>query len=702
MGHDPELEFLQDRELLDVANLLASRRLPEPPLDPAFRSSLRRDLRRRQWEMLETSLPWWRRPFAGPGLAWSGAALGAVMIAAAVLFATHGGSPSGVAVVSSPLDHMRDVAVLQPMELRFAQPMDHQSVETALQIQPATKVNYVWQGNTLIVQPAAGQLAPNTQYRMTLAPTATTSTGTPLAKPATIVFVTAAAPAPTPTASPTPQPTGIALGTPVQVAPAASAVAPAWAGSTLYFAAPDDSLQSAPAAGGTPTSLNVPAVASIALGSDGNSPKLAVMSADAVTTLGQDGSSLERHLVSGGLAIAWYRPGEAVVALPAGVYDAKGGTVDLTHALVQFTAPAQQVAFSPDGSRLLYDDATGKVHLVDIQAGKDTAWQSSTSGLPVWSQDGTQTAFLTLQGVETAAPDGTGASPLATFDQLGVHSGDGVTLAWSGTAVLATTPAGLAGVDTVLKAPVQLATGSGYAVPAASPDHGSLAYVQGGRLWVVPLQRPGQDVQLLVKAKAVLQSFMDARKAGDSTTAGKYLDSAGQQAYGKSLIVNGQPHLARWFSVFTQAHPDGSVLAVVRLVLADDKEVEVSQLDESITLVSAADGTVAVDGVTATPLRKVDSGPEVLGVQIAGGKLQVQFDSDLDPSTVSSAAVTAPDGTATGISPVYANRTITFDLSAEPADMQLELVIPDGLKDVGGHPAAQPISISLVVPSNSS
>lgn len=700
---DPELEFLKDPELLEVATLLRSRRLPEAPLDPAFQSSLRRDLRRKHWETLETSLPWWRRLTAGPALAWSGAALGAVMIAAAVLFALHTPSPSNVAFVSSPLDHMRDVAVLQPMELTFAQPMDHQSVESALQIQPATKVSYVWQGNTLLVQPQAGQLAPNTQYRMTLAPTAATASGTPLAKPATIVFVTAAAPAPSPTVSPTPQTAGIALGTPVQLAPGGSAVAPVWSGSTLYFAGADGSLESVPAAGGTPTNLGVPAGTAIAVGYDGNSAELATLSAGAVTTLSPDGTHVQQHVAAGGLAIAWHGPG-AEVALPSGIFDLRGAAVDLGHPLVKFSSPARSAVFSPDGSHLLYEDATGTVHQVDVGTGKDTAWQVSAAGLPAWSQDGTKVAFLTPQGVDTAGPDGTDAVPVATFSQLGVQNGDGVSLTWSGSDILAATPAGLTGIDATLgSAPVHLASGSGYASPSASPDRGSLAYLQDGALYTAALQRPGQEGALLSKAQAVLQAFMSARVAGDSATAAKYMDAAGQQAYAKSgLVFNGEPHLARWFSVFTQPRSDGTVVALVRLVLADSKGVEVSQLDETISLVSAADGTVSVDGLTAiSPQRPVDSGPEVVGVTLTGTQLQVQFDSDLDPATLGSVALIGSAGTPLTLSPTYGNRTITFDLSSLQQGTQLQLSIPGSVKDVGGHGAAQPLTIPVVVPASS-
>src|SRR5438477_12703321 len=83
--HDPELEdILQDDELRRVAAVLSSVRSPEPPLDDAFRTSLRRQLMQQAWAMSEGRYSWWRRAFAPPGLAWAGADAGLVLIASVV------------------------------------------------------------------------------------------------------------------------------------------------------------------------------------------------------------------------------------------------------------------------------------------------------------------------------------------------------------------------------------------------------------------------------------------------------------------------------------------------------------------------------------------------------------------------------------------------------------------------------------------
>src|SRR5207237_7233357 len=84
--------------------------------------------------------------------------------------------------------------------------MDHTSTEHAVQITPATTVTFSWESNTLAVQPASGNLAPNTQYQVTIGPEARTSSGKKVAAPQTITFVTqapaAVAPSPTPRATP--------------------------------------------------------------------------------------------------------------------------------------------------------------------------------------------------------------------------------------------------------------------------------------------------------------------------------------------------------------------------------------------------------------------------------------------------------------------------------------------------------------------
>lgn len=694
--HDPDLEFLQDRELLELATLLRSRRPPEPPLDPAFRSSLRRELRRKHYELLEPSTSWWRRLTSGPGLAWSGATAGAVAIAVALVFALHPPPLSGTTYVSSPLDHMRNVAVVQPMKLTFQTAMDHQSVESALQIQPATSVTYSWRGNTLYVQPVAGQLAPNTQYKLTLTTTAKTEAGQPIQQPATITFVTGATkpPAPTPSTSPSPAAPGLALAQPVQLAPAAP-VTPAWSadGATLYFAGADGTLESIARGGGSPQPLGgaaVTGVRQIAVSPDGAT--LAVATDSSVTTLQRDGTQAVTFPAGGTLALSW-RAGKLYAALPAGVFEVKKGLDQ--HAATAFAVPAQQAAFSPSGQQLLYLDTSARVHLLDLPSGQDTAWPVAVTTLPEWSQDGGRAAYLTADGLAIAGPDGTGATPLATLAQLGLAAPTGAEIAWSGGAVLTAGAAELGGVDTTLKQPAQLAAGNFTAITGSS-RRADIAYVQDGALWTASLLHPGVQPQLESAAEQALKSFMDARVAGDADTAQKLLATPAAAEYRKAtLLFTGKPALARWFGVFEQARPDGSVVEIVRLVLSDEHQVDVQQLDETLTMRQNADGTFSVVDVQQSATRPVDAGPEVVGIAVAGGQVTVTFDSDLKPDSVAGITLGGAQGT-------YAQRVLTFALSgAQPGDV-LTLTIPTTVQDLSGRSAAQAQTVQIVVPSSSS
>src|SRR5579864_677961 len=131
--HDPDLDdVLQDDELRRIATLLGSAQTPEPPLDDAYRTGLRRQLMQQAWSMTEGRQSWWRRAFAPPGLAWAGAAAGLVLIMSVVIYTSlqPGGGVQQI-VVQSPVDGDRSVALAQPILVKFNQPMDHPSTEAA-------------------------------------------------------------------------------------------------------------------------------------------------------------------------------------------------------------------------------------------------------------------------------------------------------------------------------------------------------------------------------------------------------------------------------------------------------------------------------------------------------------------------------------------------------------------------------------------
>src|SRR4030088_2156804 len=85
--HDPELDaVLRDIELRRLAELLSFARRPEPPLDEAFRSDLRRQLMQQAWEMSAGRASLWQRLFAPPRLAWVGATAGVPLLPRGVLY----------------------------------------------------------------------------------------------------------------------------------------------------------------------------------------------------------------------------------------------------------------------------------------------------------------------------------------------------------------------------------------------------------------------------------------------------------------------------------------------------------------------------------------------------------------------------------------------------------------------------------------
>ena len=690
MSHwlDPDLDFLESRDLRELASLLSARHAPEPPLDPAFRSQLRRELLRQQWQTLEVREPIWRRVFTGPGLAWSGAAVGAVLVAAAVLFAIQPTVPNHVQLVSSPLDHAHNVALVEPMQLQFQQPMDHASVESALHIEPATAVTYAWQGNTLLVQPQAGQLAANTQYKLTLDSKAQTTQGRHLDQDQTFVFVTAAPPSPSPAPTPTPAGPAMVLANAAQLGPAGS-VTPAWSpdGTTIYYAAPDGSLQSLSAAGGTPTPLDLGGVLAISVAPDGQ--HLAVLAQDGTYTLKSDGSDLKKQTLPSPLAVGW-RQGGPVAATSAGefTWDDSGKTIT---PLATFAA--QQVAIAPAGDALLYTDLTGTVHL--LQNGQDAPWTTTAASLPVWSAAGDKVAFATDTGIDVSGPDGLTPSQAATFDQLGAGSAADVALAWSDGQVLAATPGGLYAIETTAPAVTQVSTLT-FSGVSSSPKANSVAWLRDGALWTAGVSRPAQRDALAQQARSVVEKFLADRAAGDSQGARAYLDEQGRKVYDDhKLLLKGDTHLTRWFVVYVQPLDDGTATVFTRLLLAR-KGVEERQLDELLTLQPDAGGTLLVHDASFGKSRNVDSGPEVLSITTTPGQVQVVFDSDLDPTTAAAITLTGPGGVS--LTGTYGSRTLTFDVSAVPADLALKLIVPTSVKDVNGTMAAQQLQLSLLAP----
>ena len=173
------------------------------------------------------------RIFSGPGMA-VGLAAAAVLLLGFVLV-VNGGSWFGPGQVQ--VTTVGAVAVNQPITVSFNQPMDHLSVEKAIQIEPATQVTYTWHGNNLVIQPASGELAPNTQYHVTVAADAKTAPGVKIGQAAVVAVTTAPLPSPSPTPNPSPSPPAPPQITAERSVPRTSGRVIGWSadGHTLFF-----------------------------------------------------------------------------------------------------------------------------------------------------------------------------------------------------------------------------------------------------------------------------------------------------------------------------------------------------------------------------------------------------------------------------------------------------------------------------------
>src|SRR3984893_11521219 len=345
-NHDPELDELVRRTpaLQPIVNLLRMTRLKSPPLDPNFRPALRRRLMQAAYERYETK----RRPsflarlFGGPGMA-IGLAAAAVFLLGFVLVVNGGNwfGPGQVQVTT-----VGAVAVNQPITVSFNQPMDHLSVEKAIQIEPATQVTYTWHGNNLVIQPASGELAPNTQYHVTVAADAKTAPGVKIGQAAVVAVNTTPLPAPSPTPNPSPSPPAPPQITGERSVPSTSGRAVGWSadGHTLFFISASGELDLISTDGtvletlvsGVRLASVMPGSSTIAFATSGSSSKLYLTSGDAAGIQVADTRSVD--------AIGWLA-GKPVVQV--------GGEIAPAGATTKLPAADVQCVVAPDGNRLV-------------------------------------------------------------------------------------------------------------------------------------------------------------------------------------------------------------------------------------------------------------------------------------------------------------------------------------------------------------
>jgi hypothetical protein len=700
MHHDPELDdVLQDQELMRVAELLREGRMTDPPLDDAFRSALRRQLMNRAWGMGGGGTPWWQNIFGPATLAWAGAAAGVVLIAAVVIYnATNPATGGFQLVVSSPMQGQPAVQLGQPILVKFNQPMDHASTEAAVQITPATTVGYSWDANTLAVLPTSNGLAPNTQYQVTIGPGAKTASGQLLSAPKTITFVTQPPPSPSPAPSPSPSPTprDVLTGQHLLANVQGGVTNVVWSpdSSTVYFIAGKAALESVAAAGGAVTVMVPDGVTSAAISPAGDQFAYVRNGKIEILTLGQAATS-EVVPAPAAVVVGWAK---GVVEWTAvdGVYaQAADGPVKLTS--LPSAGAVTAISLSLDGSHLAFTQDQA-LKMMDVATGNSVALGVAGAQFLGWSPDGTGVMYTGPQAVVTSDLFGKTISTLPT-GQPSWSSADEIILG-SDTDLWEVRPDGT-GLT-------KLAEGT-FQNPIWAPNGTAFTYFRAPGLWTASAPPPPSKPSTLDVAASVVKAFMDARKAGQLEKATALLDDNGRKVYARSnpglnLLVGGDPSLSRYYLLtqeITGTGPDTAQF-VVRLVFSHDK-IDVSTYEETLTLVrTQGSQQFLVHQSTIGPTLALGKGAEVVGVEVTPGTVKITFDSDLLASTVPAGVIILDSkGKQIGTTPVYSNRTVSFNSLDLKPGKTYKLVVLSTVQDVGGNNIAAEYDLTFAGPDNS-
>ncbi|HMI98289.1 MAG TPA: hypothetical protein VK488_00475 [Gaiellaceae bacterium] len=175
-------------------------------------------------------------------------------------------------------------------------------------------------------------------------------------------------------------------------------------------------------------------------------------------TVSVDGSHLKRLATTGDvLSIAWSPDGKHIAFVDGSqlensssgavadiyVVDADGSNL---HRLARgFTGLGREVAWSPDGARIAFQDTSQRVAVIDAEGGMPKV-VSQEGETPAWSPDGTRIAFLSVTGCGSYGACTRSRIVLANVDGgtehiVGPKYGNPVSLSWT-TATFQPSPAG--------------------------------------------------------------------------------------------------------------------------------------------------------------------------------------------------------------------------------------------------------------------
>ena len=694
--HEPELEdVLQDDELRRLAAVLTSARRTEPPLDEAFRTGLRRQLMQEAWAMSEGRDSWWRRLFAPPGLAWAGAAAGLLLIASVVVYMTS--QPSGglqQVVVQSSLDGKSSVPLQAPILVSFNQPMDHPTTEQAVQIMPATNVAFSWDANTLAVLPTGGNLAPNTQYQVTIGPGARTATGQQLSAPQTITFVTQA-PSPPPTPSPPPRPTPSNPLGEKQLAPlsGATTLAAQWSADSgsIYFVDGRGALDVVSAKGGAVTVIAPNGVTSPSISPAGD--RIAYIRGGKIEVLTFAAGKTDEVAPTPAPELVGWAKEKLVWATADGIYT-QGDKAPSQLAPLPTTGSVTVVSIAPDGTHVIYRQDQS-LFILDLSTGKNVQLGPANTSFVGWSPSGALLLYATSDDIVVSDTQGATRSTLQPGEAT--WSSQDAILVGSDTDLFQVRPDGYGG-------PVRLSNGT-YHSPLWAPNAIAFAFVRGGALWVAIAPPLPPEPTVVDQAAAVVNAFMVARLKTQSDLAATMLDDNGKKAYatgGLSLTIAGDPRFSRYYVLTQEAvgtQPD-TARFVVRLVLAHGK-IDASSYEETLTVVrDPTSKNFLIDQATAGAHRDLGKGAEVVNVDVAADTVKVTFDSDLDPGTISDGVLILDSkGKQLESTATYSNRTVSLSGLDLKDGKQYRLVVLTTVRDVLGHNVASEYDLDMVGPA---
>jgi hypothetical protein len=686
---DPELnDVLGDPELIQLARLLSSARAPEPPLDDAFKSALRRQLMADAWRTAEGKNAWYRRLLAPQGLAWVGAAATVVLVAAVVLYTTSQPTSTGPfeVVVGSPEQDSASVPLHQAILVSFNQPMDHGSTEKAVQVTPATTVAFRWGGDTqLYVQPTSGNLAPNTQYQVTIGPGAKTQTGTPVTTPTTITFVTQPTASPPPAPSPSPKPNALGqLQLTGAYPPSGTSYPVVWSAdsSTIYFVAAGGALESVPAKGGTAKTLVAGGVSLPAIAPAGDRLAFVRDGKIEILTLAT-GATTELDVTAAPTVLSWVKD-QLYWGANDGVYQQSSAGPTRIASIPAPNDTTAVVSISPDGAHAAYAGDKA-LHLLDIASGKTVDLVGGPTTFQAWSPDGARVVYNSV----IADLTGKTITSLAAADVS--WSAKNEILLGSDTGIYAVRPDGT-GLT-------QLAAGT-FNQPTWAPDATTFAFVRAG-LWVATAPPPPPTPSVTDQAIAVVNAFMDARLKGNADRASLYLDDAGKAAYNSGnpvLLPSADAGFKRYYVLTSQVDPSSAntVQVVVRLVFAKGK-VEKSAVEEKLTLKRAlATDPFLIDNAGAGSQRDLGKGPEVVAVKVTATEIDVTFDSDLVPTTTAGVTLQDSQGMPVTATQSYTDRVIAFTGLQLTPGAHYRLVVLPSVEDVANRHAASEYDLDLL------